>query len=249
MVNLASGTRLDLVETESTPISKRQKYLKLADWIVESISLHDPRAKQWVRVPLSLLDHPDFEGLPDATKYHLIGLMLLVRRVGFNHLPNNERYLRDKIGAKTEINLELLRSKHFLIASKRKRTKDGAATDKCAAIRQDRIRVDKTQHDTEPDAKGACMCSKFSYEQCLAYADSLTAKGIHNAGGYARAIQRSGEADAQIERFIHPDPTPSPTPTLKQPDPNCPKCLGAGMEVVKGKGARRCDCLEKGGGA
>jgi hypothetical protein len=81
--------------------------------------------------------------------------------------------------------------------------------------------------------------SKFSIEICRRYADHLhkTNQGITNPGGYATTIQRTGEADALIEKFLIPPPKHDSTP------PNaCPDCKGTGYWYPQGteKGVARC---------
>jgi hypothetical protein len=44
--------------------------------------------------------------------------------------------------------------------------------------------------------------SRFSLDECRAYAESLRSEGIQNPGGYATAIHRSGEADDRVEAFL-----------------------------------------------
>ena len=83
---------------------------------------------------------------------------------------------------------------------------------------------------------GGGVRSKFSLEECRRYAEHLqkTGQGISNPGGYATAIHRSGEFDAQIEAYLKP---PAP------PDPGgCPDCGGTGYFYPEGvdKGVKIC---------
>ena len=78
--------------------------------------------------------------------------------------------------------------------------------------------------------------SKFSLEECKRFAEHLqkTGQGINNPGGYATAIFRSGEADAQIEGFLNP-----PAPVEYG---NCLDCGGSGYYYPEGveKGVKIC---------
>lgn len=56
--------------------------------------------------------------------------------------------------------------------------------------------------------------SKFSLEECRAYADSLKPQGITNPGGYATTIHRSGEADEQVGIFLRQRGAKSEKPEL-----------------------------------
>ena len=84
--------------------------------------------------------------------------------------------------------------------------------------------------------KGVGIGSKFSLEECKRYAEHLqkTGQGINNPGGYATAIFRSGEFDAQIEGFLSPQ---SSTDSSR-----CPDCEGTGYFYPEGveKGVKIC---------
>ncbi len=57
--------------------------------------------------------------------------------------------------------------------------------------------------NTDTQAGGGVRAgSRFSLDECRAYAESLRSEGIQNPGGYATAIHRSGEADDPVEAFL-----------------------------------------------
>ena len=93
-----------------------------------------------------------------------------------------------------------------------------------------------SSHTTPPAANGVSVGSKYTFEQCLAFAENRVAEGVKNPGGYATSIYRSGQADSAIEIFLHPEKAPKP----RKADPNCAKCFGSGMETDSDKGARPC---------
>lgn len=88
---------------------------------------------------------------------------------------------------------------------------------------------------------------------------------IRNPSGWASAARKTGEWNEQVARWcaehaIDPrtgdpvgnpgeDPSLAASPLLHQAEPpkkcppECPRCYGSGMEVVPGKGARRCPNL------
>lgn len=87
--------------------------------------------------------------------------------------------------------------------------------------------------------EGVGVSSKFSFEECRRFAEHLqkTGQGINNPGGYATAIFRSGEADAQIEAFLNP---PASSANFKTDE--CSDCGGSGYYYPDGveKGVKLC---------
>jgi hypothetical protein len=84
--------------------------------------------------------------------------------------------------------------------------------------------------------QGVGVGSRFSLEECKRYAEHLqkTGQGINNPGGYATAIFRSGDFDAQVEAFLKPSTPPSSS--------SCPDCEGTGYFYPEGvdKGVKIC---------
>jgi hypothetical protein len=60
----------------------------------------------------------------------------------------------------------------------------------------------KTLKENTQTPSGVRAGSRFSLDECRAYAESLRSEGIQNPGGYATTIHRSGEADDRIEAFL-----------------------------------------------
>lgn len=97
---------------------------------------------------------------------------------------------------------------------------------------------DSLNTHTQP---GVGVGSKFTIEECRRYAEHLhsTGQGINNPGGYATTIHRTGEADALIESFLHPEPVSAPSDfDVSQ----CPDCQGTGFYYPQGveAGVARC---------
>lgn len=104
---------------------------------------------------------------------------------------------------------------------------------------KDPSQIEKEKEEKAPERamRGVRVGSKFSIEDCRLYAEYLnkTGQGINNPGGFAMTIYRSGEADELITTFLQPKTKPA-----KNDHNGCPRCYGTGLEVVEGKGARRC---------
>lgn len=104
-----------------------------------------------------------------------------------------------------------------------------------------------SQSKAKRAVRGVCEKSRFSLEAWLSYAQhqAKSGKKIENLEGLALSLHRSGEADHLMERFLSSDTAPhahDQTEVIskaKHPA-DCRGCFGTGMEVVPGRGARRC---------
>src|SRR6185437_7192398 len=71
------------------------------------------RDPTWIKLYNRLLDNYDFGLLPDATKWHLIGIFLLASRYK-NKIPADAGWVATKIGATTVVDLTLLEKCDFI---------------------------------------------------------------------------------------------------------------------------------------
>lgn len=65
-------------------------------------------------------------------------------------------------------------------------------------------------------------------------------KGINNPGGYATTINRTGEADELIERFLNP------IQSVQVDTSQCPDCKGSGFYYPNGPGGGVAKCKHDG---
>lgn len=96
---------------------------------------------------------------------------------------------------------------------------------------------ENTLNETHTNTEGVGVGSRFTIQECRRYADSLRNDGITNPGGYATKIQRSGEADNLIAKFL------APVEVETKVDANlCPDCRGSGFYEPggAGKGVAKC---------
>lgn len=93
--------------------------------------------------------------------------------------------------------------------------------------------LNKHTHHTD----SVCVLSRFTFQECRRFADSLRTEGITNPGGYATKIHRSGEADDQIAKFLEPVESAKTVDVSR-----CPDCHGTGFYEPggAGKGVARC---------
>jgi hypothetical protein len=111
-----------------------------------------------------------------------------------------------------------------------------------AIIEPNKVNTQKENTQTQaPPVAGVRVGSKFTIEECRRYAKHLqsTGQGINNPGGYATTIQRTGEADQLIERFLHPEEA---NPSSNSDTSQCPDCNGTGFYYPQGTegGVARC---------
>ena len=186
-------------------------YLCVRDF--EKLQHYRDRALIWIKLHVHWLDQYEFQRLPDEAKFHLFGLMLLAARMG-NRLPNDAAYLARQIGANSEIQIELLLQKGFLIPAKRLRVKNAhaskllaesespASADKDKDTDTDEIenrkkRDTNTEKDATSAAAGMCVKTICSDEEISRYAKA------HDLGvGWEITAKRTGEHDDRIKAFI-----------------------------------------------
>lgn len=89
----------------------RKRYLRVRNF--DALQHYKDRNPIWIKLYCSILEDYDFARLPDETKFHAVGLMLLASRSN-NKFPEDEVWLRAKINAEKEINLERLLEIRFL---------------------------------------------------------------------------------------------------------------------------------------
>jgi len=146
----------------------RKRYLRVRNF--DALQHYKDRNPIWIKLYCSILEDYNFAQLPDETKFHAVGLMLLASRSN-NKFPDDEIWLRAKINAEKEINLERLLEIQFLEvvgsekgaktdenfdrkrttnAGKSKKTKDDAASatfqeaKSCASAEHNRTEENKT---------------------------------------------------------------------------------------------------------
>jgi DNA-binding Lrp family transcriptional regulator len=99
-------------------------------------------------------------------------------------------------------------------------------------------KVNTQKENTQTQELGVRVGSKFTIEECRRYAEYLrsTGQGINNPGGYATTINRTGEADELIERFLNP------TISTQVDSSQCPDCKGSGFYYPNGStgGVAKC---------
>jgi len=73
------------------------------------------RLPPWVKLHVQLLDDPDFLKLPDASKWHYIGLILLASRHE-NAVPLDQEYIEKRLGLTMKLDLSARFLKRHVLA-------------------------------------------------------------------------------------------------------------------------------------
>lgn len=213
----------------------KAKYIRLANWVASQLNYRDDRQMPWAKLHTSYLDVPEFELLPDQSKYHVLGLILLVQRMGFNRLLNDPTALGRKISANTPIDIDLLLRNGFLEVVKLRRRNGLSGAERGGT---------DMRRETEKESKSDTR-SAYSYEVILRYGKAMKAagKGIKRPADFARQRASDGKADKEIAAWLNTQPSEGEQPGGRRfPDPKCPKCRGSGETVANGQWAVRCDC-------
>jgi hypothetical protein len=118
----------------------RQIYLRVRNF--ENFQHYKEPNPIWIKLYCSLLDDYEFAQLADETKFHAVGLMLLASRLN-NKFPADEPWLRAKINATKEIDLEkLLEIKFLEVAEDEKNGKSAAAKNQTNARKSQKINAE-----------------------------------------------------------------------------------------------------------
>lgn len=96
------------------------QYFKVRNW--ESLQHYKDRAPPWIKLYNHLLDDYEFACLQDASKLHLVLIWLLASR-NDNRLPYNARWIKQRIGVDSDVDLDELAGAGFLEVE---RSNDGA---------------------------------------------------------------------------------------------------------------------------
>lgn len=87
------------------------KYICVKNW--SEFQHYANRTPPWIKLHNSLLDDYEFECLTDTQKGHLLCIWMLASRTN-NKIPNNATWVKKKIGASSNVDLEVLIDADFL---------------------------------------------------------------------------------------------------------------------------------------
>ncbi len=108
----------------------RKRYLRVKNF--DALQHYKDRNPIWIKLHCAILEDYEFQQLPDAAKFHVVGLSLLASRLN-NRFPDDARWLAAKIGATEEIEIETLIESGFLEVVA---TEKGAKTDESSSAKR-----------------------------------------------------------------------------------------------------------------
>lgn len=86
-------------------------YLRIRNW--EKFQHYKHRNPPWIRLYTEILDKYEMAAMPDATKWHLVGIWLLASRCD-NRLPDDAAWIAQRIAARSTVDLDTLIAGGFL---------------------------------------------------------------------------------------------------------------------------------------
>ena len=89
----------------------RRRFFQIRNW--SKFQGYKKRGPEWIKLYTALLAHYEFQLLPDAKKWHVIGLWLLAANTS-NRLPWDPKWLQNKCGFDCEPDLSELQALEFI---------------------------------------------------------------------------------------------------------------------------------------
>lgn len=86
-------------------------YLSIPNWA--ELQHYKDRNPPWIKLHNELLENYDFECLPDASKAHLLCIMLLASRTN-NKMNPDSKWIGRKIGANSKVDIDILIKSGFV---------------------------------------------------------------------------------------------------------------------------------------
>lgn len=96
-----------------------QKFLSIKNF--EKYQHYKHRNPPWIKLHLELLDDVDFLRMPDASKWHYVGLLLLASRHE-NNIPAYKDYIKSRLGLTTDLDVNARFIRGHVLASKASKT-------------------------------------------------------------------------------------------------------------------------------
>ena len=208
----------------------QKRFLQIVNF--DELQHYKDRNPIWIKLHCAILDDYEFSALSDETKFHALGLMVLAARLN-NKFPDDERWLRLKIGANSEINLKVLLEIRFLEvireektdaknssnARKLNKTKGESASailedaENCASTEQNRTEQKKTEEmktdhtTTQQSERAAEPVAENRVVVCDFSKSSQTESESENANGFGKLtiVPEDGGGKGNLSQFTLPE--------------------------------------------
>ena len=175
------------------------KYFCVRDY--EKYQHYKNRTPPWIKLYNRILDDDDFEDLPDTTKYHFLAITLLASRTN-NKMKYDPAYIKRKISAKTNVNLNLLRKSGFIDLIAGEDTDSNALAERYqdASTEREGEKRRKEGEKNREDAKISyaenVTLTEKEYQKLIAdYGASKTKQFIETLENYKGAPGKKNESD------------------------------------------------------
>ena len=165
------------------------KYISIRNY--EKYQHYGKRRPPWIKLYNDIMDDYDFICLPDESKYHLIGLMLLASR-NDNQIPHNLDFIKTQLGANSDVNLKLL--KQFLLFSKGRNASTTIADGKQESTLETEREKETYKEEKEREKKPAPTKTNYAEFVTLTEKQHSTLVEKHGAEKTERIIERLNNA-------------------------------------------------------
>jgi hypothetical protein len=143
------------------------QYLRVKNW--EKFQHYKHRNPPWIKFHAELLANYDFSRLQDASKAHLVLIWLLASQTN-NKIPNDPKWIQERIGSEKKPNTKLLIEQGFLdvVADCKQDASDALASCISQKSREEESREEKTS-TSSPSASDPVPYNKILdlYHQTL----------------------------------------------------------------------------------
>ena len=153
-----------------------KRFLSIKNY--EQYQHYKHRHPTWIKLHLSLLDDPDFLTLPDASKWHYVGLLLLASRHG-NDIKPDAKYITNRLGLTEKLDLSKRFLKDHVLASSA--SKMLLTNSKFGDSEKRRVEKSRDREETEPLARLEEFEVFWEY-----YPRKVGKKDAHRAWGKAK---------------------------------------------------------------
>jgi len=136
-------------------------FLSIPNW--DELQHYKDRSPPWIKLQNALLEDYNFEQLPDASKGHLLCIMLLASRVN-NCINPDPKWIARKIGATSKIDIDGLLESGFLQLNQSLPIVEQSASE-LLAQRRERERAEEEERERKAEAENRFLDFWLTYDK------------------------------------------------------------------------------------